>query len=167
MVCVSWVFWASFWLISTYQWVHTMHILFWLGYLTQDDTFLFHPLKVQSSKSLLESIQSLNCNPQNKTEKQLGKLQTLHLHVWSQCAHKISNSFFLFDGCNKLLSPELAPLLLRSFSLQVSHDSDIINILRSPNLLQLHSFLFQCRDLHMVFWAPPKVLHHFYYSALC
>jgi hypothetical protein len=28
----------SFWLISTYQWwVWTMCVLFWLGYLTQDD----------------------------------------------------------------------------------------------------------------------------------
>jgi hypothetical protein len=33
---VSWVF-RTFGLISTYQWVHTMCVLLWLGYLTQDD----------------------------------------------------------------------------------------------------------------------------------
>ena len=38
---VSWIFW-TFQLISTYQWVHTMCVLLWLGYLTQDDTFRFH-----------------------------------------------------------------------------------------------------------------------------
>ena len=31
------------WLISTYYWVHTMHILLGLSYLTQDDIFYFHP----------------------------------------------------------------------------------------------------------------------------
>ena len=35
---VSWVFWASG-LISTYQWMHTMCVLLWLSYLTQDDIF--------------------------------------------------------------------------------------------------------------------------------
>ena len=39
---VSWVFW-TFGLISTYQWVHTMRILLWLDYVTQDDIFKFHP----------------------------------------------------------------------------------------------------------------------------
>jgi hypothetical protein len=29
----------SFWLIPTYQWVHTTCVLLWLGYLTQDDIF--------------------------------------------------------------------------------------------------------------------------------
>jgi hypothetical protein len=33
---VSWVF-LAFGLISTYQWMHTMYVILWLGYLTQDD----------------------------------------------------------------------------------------------------------------------------------
>jgi len=33
----------AFGLISTYQWVHTMCVFLWLGYLTQDDIFQFHP----------------------------------------------------------------------------------------------------------------------------
>ena len=32
---VSWVF-CAFWLISTYQWIHTMHVLLGLDHLTQD-----------------------------------------------------------------------------------------------------------------------------------
>ena len=35
--CILW----TFWLISTYQWVHTMCILLWLCYLTQDNIFKF------------------------------------------------------------------------------------------------------------------------------
>jgi hypothetical protein len=35
---VSWVF-HTFCLISTYQWVHTICVLLWLSYITQDDIF--------------------------------------------------------------------------------------------------------------------------------
>ena len=35
----------SFWAISTYQCVHTMCVLLWLGYLTQDDILQTHVLK--------------------------------------------------------------------------------------------------------------------------
>ena len=45
---VSWVFWASG-LISTYQWVHTMCVLLWLAYLTQDAIFQFPVLSVNHS----------------------------------------------------------------------------------------------------------------------
>jgi hypothetical protein len=38
---VSWVF-QPFGLISTYQWVHTMCVLLWLGYLTHNDILKFH-----------------------------------------------------------------------------------------------------------------------------
>jgi hypothetical protein len=34
----SWVFWDSG-LLSTYQWMHTMCVLLWLGYLTKDNIF--------------------------------------------------------------------------------------------------------------------------------
>ena len=37
---ISWVFWA-FGLISTYQRVHTMCVILWLSYFTQDDIFYF------------------------------------------------------------------------------------------------------------------------------
>jgi len=40
--CAFRVIWA-FGLIATYQWVHTMCVFLWLGYLTQDDIFQFHP----------------------------------------------------------------------------------------------------------------------------
>jgi hypothetical protein len=32
----------KFFLISIYQWVHTICVLLWLGYLTQDDILEFH-----------------------------------------------------------------------------------------------------------------------------
>jgi hypothetical protein len=35
---VFWLFWA-FGLVVTYQWVHTMFVLLWLGYLIKDDMF--------------------------------------------------------------------------------------------------------------------------------
>jgi hypothetical protein len=35
---ISWVS-CNLWLISPYQWVHTMHVLLGLDYLTQDDIF--------------------------------------------------------------------------------------------------------------------------------
>jgi hypothetical protein len=35
---VAWVSCTS-WVVSTYQWVHTMQVLLGLGYLTQDDIF--------------------------------------------------------------------------------------------------------------------------------
>jgi hypothetical protein len=38
---VPWVC-QTFGLISTYQWLHTMCFLLWLGYLTQHDIFKFH-----------------------------------------------------------------------------------------------------------------------------
>jgi hypothetical protein len=72
-------------------------------------------LKIQSSKSLLSSIQSLNSSPQRKTGNQLGKFQTLHLHG-CQSSHQIAtpfsslltatNWFFLgwFTPCKELSS---------------------------------------------------------------
>jgi len=39
---VPWIF-CTFWLIFTYHWVHAIHGLLGLGYLTQDDIFWFHP----------------------------------------------------------------------------------------------------------------------------
>jgi hypothetical protein len=41
---ISWIFQVSG-LISTYQWVHIMWVLLWLGYLTQDDTLQVHPFE--------------------------------------------------------------------------------------------------------------------------
>ena len=69
-------------------------------------------LKIQSSRSLLRFIQSLNCNHQRKTGNQLGKFQTLHHHGWYQSG---LYSFFIFVDCNKLLSPGLVPLPVSSF----------------------------------------------------
>jgi hypothetical protein len=39
VTCVS----CILWLISTYKWVHTMHVLLGLCYHTQDDNFKIHP----------------------------------------------------------------------------------------------------------------------------
>ena len=100
-------------------------------------------LKVQSSKSLLIFIQSLNCNLQSKTGNQLGKLQTLPLHSWCQSSLQISKSFFIFVDCNKLLSPGLVPLPVSSFPQEIAHSSGIWNILESPRQLQCYSFMFQ------------------------
>ena len=33
----------SLWLISMYQWVHAMYVVWGLGYLTQNNIFVFHP----------------------------------------------------------------------------------------------------------------------------
>jgi len=41
LFCASRVI-QAFELISTYQWVHTMCVFLWSGYLTQDDIFQFH-----------------------------------------------------------------------------------------------------------------------------
>jgi len=34
----------------TYQWVHIMFVFLWLGYLTQDDIFQFHPFAYEFHK---------------------------------------------------------------------------------------------------------------------
>ena len=101
-------------------------------------------LKVQNSRSLLRFIQSLNYNPQSKTGNQVGKLQLLHLHDWCQSGLQISNSFFIFVDCNKLLSPGLVPLPVSSLPQQIAHSYGISKILGSPRQLQCYSFLFQC-----------------------
>ena len=41
--CDSYGLWASIWLICTYQWIHTLCVLLWLAYLTQNDNLKFHP----------------------------------------------------------------------------------------------------------------------------
>ena len=99
-------------------------------------------LKVESSKSLLRFIQSLNCNPQSKTENQLGKLQTSPC-LMSNCSSDLY-SFFIFVDCNKLLSPGLVPLPVSSFPQHVSHSSGIFNIFEPPRQFQCYSFLCQC-----------------------
>jgi hypothetical protein len=43
------------WLISTYKWVHTMHVLWGQSYLTQDDFLKFHLFSKYSSP--LSSLQ--------------------------------------------------------------------------------------------------------------
>ena len=102
-----------------------------------------------------------------KGEKIIGKLQILQFHVWCQSDIQISNSFFIFVDCNKLLSPGLVPLPVSSFPQHVSHGSGIFNIFESPRQFQCYSFLFQCLGFHLIFWTPPKGWHHFSSSALC
>ena len=97
-------------------------------------------LKVQSSKSLLRFIQLFNCNSQSKTVNQLGKLQT-SIYLMSTCL-QISNSFFIFVNCNRLLFPGLVSLSVSSFPHQVAHGSGILNIFGSSRQLQCY-FLFQ------------------------
>ena len=74
----------------------------------------------------------------------MGKLQTLDLHVWCQNSLQISNLFFIFVDCNKLLSLGLVPLPVSRFPQQIVHGSGISNILGSPRKIQCYSFLFQC-----------------------
>jgi len=50
--CAFRVIWA-FGLISTYRWVHTMCVFLWLGYLTQDDIFQFHPFAYEFHKVIV------------------------------------------------------------------------------------------------------------------
>jgi hypothetical protein len=98
-------------------------------------------LKVQSSKSLLTFIQSLNCNYQSKTGNQLGKLQTSSclMSKWSSELH----CFIIFVDCNKLLSPGLVPLPVSSLPQQVTLGSEIFSSFGSPRQFQCYSF-FQC-----------------------
>ena len=100
-------------------------------------------LKVQSSKSLLRFIQSLNCNPKARQEI-IWTYSKLYLCVWCQNWLQISNSFFIFVDCKHLLSPWLVPLPVSSFPQQIGHGSGILNILRSPMQLQCYNILFQC-----------------------
>jgi hypothetical protein len=57
------VAWISFilWLISTYKWVHTMHILLGLGYLTQDDVlrYIHVPAKFMMPLLLITELNSI------------------------------------------------------------------------------------------------------------
>jgi hypothetical protein len=46
---ISWAFWVSG-LISTYQWVHIMWVLLWLGYLTQDNALQVHPFATRNRR---------------------------------------------------------------------------------------------------------------------
>jgi len=50
--CAYRVIWA-FGLIATYQWVHTMCVFLWLGYLTQDDIFQFQPFAYEFHKVIV------------------------------------------------------------------------------------------------------------------
>jgi len=43
----------AFGLIPTYQWVHTMCVFLWLGYLTQDDMFQFPPFAYEFHKVIV------------------------------------------------------------------------------------------------------------------
>jgi hypothetical protein len=116
-------------------------------------------LKVQCLKSLLRFNQSLNYNSQMKTGNQLGKLQTLHLHGWCQNSLQISNFFFIFVDCNKILSPGLFPLPASSVLQQITWGScisDIFNVIVS---------CFSVWDPQMIFWVSQKGLGHFSISA--
>ena len=123
-------------------------------------------LKVQSSKSLLRSIQSLNCNPQSKTRNQLGKLQTLRLNFWCQKWSSNFHSFFIFVDSNKL-SLVLVPLPVAAF---LSRYPKALASLTSWGLQVNFNFTVSCSnifDSHMIIWAPPKGWHYFSSSALC
>jgi hypothetical protein len=51
---VTWVF-CTLWLISTYQWVHTRHVLLGLGYLTQIFSSSIHlPANFMMSRQYLQ-----------------------------------------------------------------------------------------------------------------
>lgn len=79
------------------------------------------------------------------------KLWTLYLHAWCQSTLQISNSFHLCwllsadltFSSNKRHALGLVPLPVSCIPQQVSHGSDISNILGYPRQLQLYSFLFQ------------------------
>ena len=74
---------------------------------------------------------------------------------------------FIFVDCTKLLSPELVSLPVSSFPQQISHGSDISNILRSPRQLQLYTFLFQwLRSTHDLLGSSMG-LGHFSIPAFC
>ena len=115
-------------------------------------------LKVQSSRSLLRFTQSLNCNPQSKTNsKQLGKLQILHLHVWCLTPLCLVDcSTILFGWFHSLLAAFLSmyPMALAS--------------LTSLSLQGNFNVTASCFSVgfHLIFWNPPKGLHHFSSSAL-
>jgi len=55
VLCASRVI-QAFGLIATYQWVHTMCVSLWLGYLTQDDIFQFHPFAYEFHKVIVFDI---------------------------------------------------------------------------------------------------------------
>jgi len=52
MFCASRVI-QAFGLIATFQWVHTMCVFLWLGYLTQDDIFQFQTFVYEFHKGIL------------------------------------------------------------------------------------------------------------------
>ena len=52
----------TFFLISTYKWVHTMCVLLWLGYLTQNSIFYFHPFACEFHEvTVFNSCVVLHC----------------------------------------------------------------------------------------------------------
>ena len=111
-------------------------------------------LKVQSSKSLLRFIWSLNYRPQSKTGNQLGKFQTLHLHG-CQSSLQISNSFFIFVDCNKPLSSGLVPLPVSSFPQQIIHGSGIS---KSWGLQGNFNVIASCFSVWIQTWSKELVL---------
>ena len=87
-------------------------------------------LKIQSLKSLLRFIQSLNCNPQSKVGNQLGKLQTAFPCLMSKWS---SNLQLLFHLCGvQLLSPKLFPFSVSRHPQQIFHNFDISYVLGFP-----------------------------------
>ena len=124
-------------------------------------------LKIQSLKSLLTFIQSLNCNPQSKTGNQMGKLQTLHLHGWCQSSFQISKSFFVFVDCNKLLFLGCFHSLFAAFLSRypMALASQISWGLQGN--FNVTASCFNVWDPHMVFCVPLKGWGHVSSSALC
>ena len=105
-------------------------------------------LKVQSSRSLLRFIQSLNCNPQTKTGNQLSKLHTLHLHVVKVIFR--SPMAFSFIDCNVILFLWLFQLLVPCFLVRYSV------VLSSPTCWSFQCNLgFTFRASHNGLSGPP------------
>jgi len=68
---------------------------------------------------------------ESKSEKELGKLPTLHLHVCVKAFFRSPASFIVVDFVDSVL----IPLSISSFPQQVSHGSGIANILVYPRQL--------------------------------
>ena len=117
--------------------------------------------------SLLRFIQSLNCNPQSKTEKELDNVQTLHLHAWWQSGLQVSNSFFIFVDCNKLFSHGLVLLPVKSFPQQIADSSGSQSSWGFQVTFNVTPSCSNVWDSHIIFRAPPTGWCHFSISALC
>ena len=121
-------------------------------------------------KSLFWDSYNHICNPQSKTGGHLGTLQTLHLHGWCQSSLQISNSFFIFVDCNKLLSPGLVSLPTSRFPQQKVNGLMALESWTSWGLqgnFNVTASCFNVCDPYMMFWALPKGWGHFSSSSLC